>query len=408
MKKLLQGTLLIIALMSLICSNIFAASDIEFYEIDENGKAIIETSEPETTKEVKKKEETKKEEVKKEETKKEVVKDTTPKGSKQVEGKWIVYDNNGKQVTTPGFVTAANKTYYLDAQLNMLTGPQVIQDKMYYFNSDGSQHIGWLQLGEKIFYFNPLDNGAMRTTPGIIDGKQVTFAEDGSVSSAVDAPAGAIDTPLGTTNGNSSLTSKLVFVKGTSRKPIEEMDQQANETRDELLYIIGNLQPEFANLVANNIEAIYVCMNLDDTGKEYLQRASYSYKDEDGEKTTDEEDIPYKYSNGMLYIDGRVPDSLYYGLGAWACRYYKVQNQPVYEYSTWKTIYNNQGKQLDALYEGLGDDQLPFFRGSQEIALASTIGWMLKSPSMVASANMRAYEYVNSFTHLLNTSGPNA
>lgn len=76
---------------------------------------------------------------------------------------WHFYRPDGQMVRN-GWIQWQGKWYYLDAQGNMLTGLQTINDKTYFLNSDGTMTTGWINMNDSYYYFSNEsgnNNGAM-------------------------------------------------------------------------------------------------------------------------------------------------------------------------------------------------------------------------------------------------------
>lgn len=82
-----------------------------------------------------------------------------------------VFDRSGWRTTDTGTVC------YLDYFGRPLTHWQTIDDKKYYFDSDGTRHIGWLASDDGYYYFS--DDGIMHTGWLELDGKRYYFNELG-------------------------------------------------------------------------------------------------------------------------------------------------------------------------------------------------------------------------------------
>ena len=89
-----------------------------------------------------------------------------------------VYYKDNKKVT--GLKVIDNKTYYFDSNGYMQTGWITISNKKYYFNADGTMKTGWLTLSNKKYYFNT--DGSMVTGWTTINKNKYYFNTDGTMT----------------------------------------------------------------------------------------------------------------------------------------------------------------------------------------------------------------------------------
>lgn len=82
-------------------------------------------------------------------------------GIVKINGKGILYFENGLQVKKTGWVKYNGKTYRFGTGGAAVTGWQTVGKKRYYFNTDGTMRTGWLTVGKKKYYMNA--DGTMRT-----------------------------------------------------------------------------------------------------------------------------------------------------------------------------------------------------------------------------------------------------
>ncbi|WP_243526996.1 S-layer protein [Bacillus pseudomycoides] len=89
----------------------------------------------------------------------------------------ILLDNKTSWVQKNG------KWYYYQKNGNRVTGSQTIDDKQYYFGSDGAMQTGWVNLGGTKKYYSP--SGVMQVGIQYIDGKMYYFNEGGQLSTGI-------------------------------------------------------------------------------------------------------------------------------------------------------------------------------------------------------------------------------
>ncbi|MEH7040400.1 N-acetylmuramoyl-L-alanine amidase family protein [Bacillus pseudomycoides] len=89
----------------------------------------------------------------------------------------ILLDNKTSWVQENG------KWYYYQKNGNRVTGSQTIDDKQYYFGSDGAMQTGWVNLGGTKKYYSP--SGVMQVGIQYIDGKMYYFNEGGQLSTGI-------------------------------------------------------------------------------------------------------------------------------------------------------------------------------------------------------------------------------
>ena len=95
-------------------------------------------------------------------------------GWKQIDNKWYYYDSEGNKTT--GWQKVKGIWYYMDNDGVMLTGWQFINGKWYYLASSGAMATGWILLNGTWYY---LDNsGAMLTGFQKINGKTYYLKEN--------------------------------------------------------------------------------------------------------------------------------------------------------------------------------------------------------------------------------------
>ncbi|WP_050775685.1 S-layer protein, partial [Bacillus pseudomycoides] len=89
----------------------------------------------------------------------------------------ILLDNKTSWVQENG------KWYYYQKNGNRVTGSQTIDDKQYYFGSDGAMQTGWVNFGGTKKYYSP--SGVMQVGIQYIDGKMYYFNEGGQLSTGI-------------------------------------------------------------------------------------------------------------------------------------------------------------------------------------------------------------------------------
>ncbi|MGG0516193.1 S-layer protein [Bacillus pseudomycoides] len=89
----------------------------------------------------------------------------------------ILLDNKTSWVQENG------KWYYYQKNGNRVTGAQTIDDKQYYFGSDGAMQTGWVNFGGTKKYYSP--SGVMQVGIQYIDGKMYYFNEGGQLSTGI-------------------------------------------------------------------------------------------------------------------------------------------------------------------------------------------------------------------------------
>ncbi|WP_200875245.1 S-layer protein [Bacillus gaemokensis] len=82
-----------------------------------------------------------------------------------------------------GWVQENGKWHYYQKNGNRVTGSQTIDDKQYYFGSDGAMQTGWVNLGGTKKYYSP--SGVMQVGIQYIDGKIYYFNEGGQLSTGI-------------------------------------------------------------------------------------------------------------------------------------------------------------------------------------------------------------------------------
>ena len=104
---------------------------------------------------------------------------------RQVKDKWIVTNDKYYYINKSGYratgwkIDSDGKTYYLDPKTGeMKTGWIYVDGSTYYLNPRGIMQKGWLNLNNKWYYFT--SNGQMvSNTSMYIDGRLYKFAQDG-------------------------------------------------------------------------------------------------------------------------------------------------------------------------------------------------------------------------------------
>lgn len=69
------------------------------------------------------------------------------------------------------------RRYYIDANGNLATGLQAIDNNIYLFLDDGTMYCGWVTLAGRTFYFDA--NGVMQRAECVIDNQPYRFADTG-------------------------------------------------------------------------------------------------------------------------------------------------------------------------------------------------------------------------------------
>ena len=92
-------------------------------------------------------------------------------------GLYWYYMDPATKVMRTGWLFDRGSWYYLGDSGDMHTGWIKIDGLWYYLKPSGAMHIGWLQLGSAWYYLSP--SGAMVTGAQVIDGRVYSFDTSG-------------------------------------------------------------------------------------------------------------------------------------------------------------------------------------------------------------------------------------
>ena len=295
-------------------------------------------------------------------------------------GYWVFYDYQGNKVKDK-FLTWNGQLYYLDQMGNMATGWKYISHAWYLFGKNGEMIKGWWNDGNNNWYYLDPETGKMADSDRYIDGSIEHFGSNGlwikDINSYQAAELAAYVKNMVSYIENKSDLKKV--------KPTQELKDQINK-------IIEGLPHSVLSQLVANAKNIFICVNQQQK-KEYMR--SVSYKDEDGNR--DYEYLPYTTSKYDIYVDGKNPYLLYYGIGEWLARTLKYQGNYLYSTPVWKLIGQQNSEDLDQLISLSGIYDLTFYSADLLASCGCAIGWYLIDPMVLKEANTSAYRFVAQF-----------
>ena len=303
-----------------------------------------------------------------------------PIGTWKVENNnWVFYDNLNRKVYNK-WITYNNNTYYFDQYGYMAVGWKKIGINWYYFNKNGSMFTGWLEYNKDEWYYLDAETGKMADSDKYINGEFFNFNRDGKwIKNVDDYEKNDLAKVV---NGMVKYVNNKTNLKNYSNVPSEYKKQVTD---------IINMLPKYVlNQLIQSCEYIYICMDMGE--KNWIR--SVSYKDEDGDRSTDY--LPFSASKKQITIDGSNVYNLYYGIGCFLATNMKYQNYYISETAVWKTIFKNPNGELDELFSlsYSGPFNLAIYISDANTALSCAIGWYLLDPIELSTTNAAINKYV--------------